>query len=129
MATRTQDVFSNVTKQDYFGFFPSSRPRFEEVVRKLDFQKEDVAGATEVPLGSIRYDGRIPRELANRIREWGNLLNLVAEHFDGDPNKTVLWFTVRNPVLGNVAPRDMIRLGRYDKLLRFVSNARIEGRR
>jgi hypothetical protein len=29
--------------------------------------------------------------------------------------------------LGNVSPRDMIRLGRYNKLLRFVTVAMEEG--
>ena len=41
--------------------------------------------------------------------------------------KTKLWFQTPNPMLGNVSPRDMIRLGRYNKLVRFVTQAMEEG--
>jgi len=29
----------------------------------------------------------------------------------------------QNPLLGDVSPRDMIRLGRHDRLRRFIINA------
>jgi hypothetical protein len=35
----------------------------------------------------------------------------------------MLWFKVPNPLLGDVAPRDMIRFGRYKKLLKFIQSA------
>jgi hypothetical protein len=34
-----------------------------------------------------------------------------------------LWFQTKNPLLGNISPRDMIRYGRYEKLRRFIMNA------
>jgi hypothetical protein len=64
----------------------------------------------------------MPAQVHERIREWATLLNLVAEHFQGDHQKTVLWFTTLNPLLGNITPRDMIRFGRYNKLFKFVVN-------
>ena len=54
--------------------------------------------------------------------EIGIICELVAGYFDGDIQKTYLWFTVPNPILG-MSPRDMIRYGRYRKLLRFVKSA------
>ena len=129
MQTLSSDIFSTVPKQDYLSFFQNDRPEYQNVVHFLEFKKEDVSTATGVPLSSVRYDEKIPTELHERIREWATLLNLVAEHFQGNSSRTTLWFTMPNPLLGNVSPRNMIRLGRYKKLYKFVVNALAENRR
>lgn len=49
--------------------------------------------------------------------------DLAAQAFDGDAEKTALWFRTKNPMLGDIAPRDMIRLGRFDRLRRFIVGA------
>jgi len=72
----------------------------------------------------VRFDSRIPAELRERLTEIATICELVAEHFDGDVAKTALWFRVPNPLLGNLSPRDQIRLGRYRKVLKFVFEAR-----
>jgi hypothetical protein len=64
--------------------------------------------------------------------EIGNICGLVAQFFAGDAAKTALWFKTKNPLFGNISPRDMIRYGRYEKLRRFVmsaleENAAVEG--
>lgn len=46
-----------------------------------------------------------------------------ASTFDGDVAKAATWFLTRNPLLGDVSPRDMVRLGRYERLRRFIINA------
>ena len=129
MQTLSSDIFSTVPKRDYLSFFQNDRPEYQNVVHFLEFKKEDVSTATGVPLSSVRYDEKIPTELHERIREWATLLNLVAEHFQGNSNRTALWFTMPNPLLGDVSPRNMIRLGRYKKLFKFVVNALAENRR
>jgi hypothetical protein len=130
MPTLTTDIFATVPKKDYLSLFQDTKPKYHDVADFLEFDKQDVSKATDVPLSSVRYDEKMPIELQERIREWATLLNLVAEHFQGDPQKTALWFTTPNPLLGsNVAPRDMIRFGRYKKLFKFVINALAENRR
>jgi len=47
---------------------------------------------------------------------------MVAQYFR-DGQKTILWFRTPNPLLGNITPRDMIRIGRFRKLQRFIQNA------
>ncbi len=121
-------IFDTVPKKDYLSFFEEKTPRYNRIIDFLDFKKEDISKAADVPLSSVRYDNKIPKELHERIREWAILLNLVAGHFKGDSNKTALWFTVPNPLLGNVTPRDMIRFGRYKKLFRFILNALAENK-
>ena len=128
MPTLTEDIFATVPKRDYLSFFEDEKPQYNRIVDFLEFKKEDISKATEVPLSSVRYDNKIPQELHERIREWAILLNLVAGHFKGDANKTALWFTIPNPLLGNITPRDMIRFGRYKKLFQFIINAVAENK-
>ena len=95
----------------------------------LEFKNIDVSKATGVPEGSVRYDVKMPQVLRTRIRDWAVLLNLVAGHFNGDALKTVLWFATINPLIGNITPRDMIRLGRFKKLYAFVMDSLAKNKR
>jgi len=116
-------LFETVPKEDYLTLFPSGDTDYEKVVDLLDFRKKDVARASNVALHSVRYDPpKMPRELQDRIQEWAVALNLVAQFF-GDEQKTVLWFKTPNPLLGDIAPRDMIRIGRFKKLRQFILQA------
>ena len=128
MVTLNTDIFNNVAKHDYLSLLTNGRPKYQRVVQFLEFKKEDVSKAAGVPLGSIRYDAKIPTDLHERIREWANVINLVAGHFAGDATKTTLWFTTINPLLGDLSPRDMIRFGRYKKLLKFIVSALAENK-
>lgn len=131
MVQLNTDIFQTVPKEDYLSLFEKKKgvTHSNRVVNFLEFQKKDVAKAAGIPVVSIRYDEKMPAELRERLREWATLLNLVAEHFQGDTQKTTLWFTTPNPLLGNVTPRDMIRFGRFKKLFAFVLNAIAENRR
>ena len=123
MSTHSPNVFSTSPPPDLLTLFHGAQLKYKDVMDTLEFQKKDVAKAAGMSLNSIRYDAKMPIELKQRFREWATLLNLVASHFDGDRQRTILWFTIPNPLLGNVTPRDMIRLGRSEKLLKFVINA------
>lgn len=115
-------VFNTVPKEDYLSLFSGGRTDYQKVVRLLDFNKREVAKASRVSLHSVRYDQKIPKELEERLNEWATALATVAQHFK-DTQKTVLWFKIPNPLLGNVAPREMLRVGRFKKLQRFILNA------
>ncbi len=123
MFTASPEIFSNVAKQDYLKLFDDGHPKYQEIMRVFEFQKQDVARATGVAQSSVRWDEHVPTEVRERFREWANLVNLVAGFFDGDVKKTVLWFALPNPSLGNIAPRDMIRFGRSKRLMKFVVTA------
>lgn len=129
MKTLTDDIFATVSKEDYLSFFKNDQPVYNRIKEFLEFKNEDISKATGIPLKSIRLDERIPTEVQERMREWANVLNLVAEHFNGDVRKTALWLITSNPLLGNIAPRDMIRFGRYKKLFKFIFNALSENKR
>ena len=89
----------------------------------LNLKKADVSHLASVSVASVRYDRLIPVVVRDRLEEIASTINLVAKQFDGDPDKTTAWFKAKNPLLGDVSPRDMIRLGRYDRLRRFIINA------
>jgi uncharacterized protein (DUF2384 family) len=122
-------LFGTVPKEDYLSLFPSGDPDYEKVVSLLDFRKKDVARASNVSLQSVRYDPpKMPKELQDRIQEWAIALNLVAQFFR-DEQKTVLWFKTPNPLLGDIAPRDMIIIGRFKKLRQFILQALSENKK
>jgi hypothetical protein len=74
----------------------------------------------------VRFDAHIPEPVAEKLRETANTANLVAEFFSGDAQKVALWFETDNPMLGNVSPSNMIRIGKQKQLLAFVVSAREE---
>lgn len=75
-----------------------------------------------------RYNEKMPADLRERSIEWANALNLVAGYFK-DEKKTLLWFCMPNPLLGGMSPKDMMRVGRFKKLLNFIQTALDENQR
>lgn len=123
MSALNHNIFSNIPQKDYLSLFNKGEAKSSKVIDFIDFKKDDVAKATGVPSNSVRYDERMPQILKDRLREWATLLNLVAQFFEGDVEKTALWFKTPNPMLGDISPRDMIRFGRHQKLCKFILNA------
>jgi len=116
-----QALFANIPSKDHL--LNDGQPDKDKILDFLKFKKEDVAMATGLKKNSIRYEpNRIPIELIDRLREWAIAINLVASYFK-EQEKTMLWFGTTNPLLGNMSPRDMIRLGRFKKLFTFIQNA------
>ena len=120
-AKKRNEAFDNIP-DDHLHLFNKQTPNVPRVMEFLNYQKTDIAEATGTPLSSIRYDSKMPSEIKERASEWASLLNLVESYFR-NPHKTALWFKTPNPLLGNVKPRDMIRLGRFSKLQTFILNS------
>lgn len=116
-------IFKTVPDRDYLGFWADQTLKSRAVVDFLDLDKRSVAKLAGVAPTSVRFDQKIPKEVLDRLQEIANICGLVAQFFNGDAAKTALWFKTKNPLLGDIAPRDMIRYGRYEKLGRFIMNA------
>jgi hypothetical protein len=41
------------------------------------------------------------------------------------PEKAALWWDAPNPLLGNVSPNDMVRLGKQDRLFQWIEQQMI----
>lgn len=116
-------LFNTVAKQDHLGFWANETLNARQVVDFLGLDKRDIAKLAEVAPASVRFDQKIPREVLERLLEIANICGLVAQFFSGDVAKTALWFKTKNPMLGDISPRDMIRYGRYSRLQKFVMDA------
>ena len=113
----------NIVPEDHLSLYKERELQGNRVAKFLEFDRKDISKAVGVPESNVRYDERMPAILRERMRQWATLLNLVAGYFKADEVKTIQWFTTPNPFLGGISPRDMIKLGRYNKLLKFVVNA------
>lgn len=122
MHKHQSNIFSTIPKHDYLNLIHN----LGDVPKFLNLEKEEVSKAANIAKTSIRYDNRIPLELEKFLSEVAIVCELVADHFEGDIQKTALWFKIENPALGNISPRDMIRYGRFKKLKAFIQN-QIEG--
>jgi hypothetical protein len=127
MPSQQNPLYANVHQGDPLQFWANREMLdFNRVTEFLDFDKNALSKIGGVSKDSVRLDKRIPKDLKERLEQIANICNLVAEYFDGNSQKTALWFRTPNPMLGNVSPRDMIRLGRYQRLLQFIVSARAE---
>lgn len=116
-------LFSTIPPVDRLGLYSEDSFRPKVVTEFLGLSNVDVSHIAGVSKKSVRYDDAIPNEVLEHLEQIGIICNMVAHHFNGDAQKTALWFKTKNPMLGDIAPRDMVRFGRYDKLRRFVVNA------
>ena len=108
------NVLETVSPSNHLGF--QDHP--EKVVNFLSFSHKDVSSAIGLPKPAIV---KMSPEVIQRLAEIANICEIVANYFRGDEKKTALWFQIPNPILGNIPPRDMIRVGRYRKLIKIVS--------
>ena len=123
MSVTSQTVFDNISRHDYLNFKADDGIDYQSVIDFLEMDRNDVSKLAGISKSSVRYDERIPKELKDRLEEIANICQKVAEYFKGDVVKTALWFKASNPLLGNISPRDMIRIGRYKKLMKFIMEA------
>jgi len=109
---------------DVLHLYKDGRPYYKRIAELTKLSKADLGKISHVAKSSVRFDAHIPEPVAERLREIANIANLVAEFLAGDAQKVGLWFEIANPMLGNISPRDMIRIGRCKRLLNFVIDAR-----
>ena len=123
MTASAPRLFKTIPQNDYLHFWTDDRFQPQLVAQFLELNKADVAKVAGVSTASVRFDQKIPKDVLDRFLEIANICGLVAQFFQGNVVKTSLWFKTKNPLLGNISPRDMIRYGRYEKLRRFVMDA------
>lgn len=126
-STSSSGLFNSVP-EDRFHLFNKGEPDGKKVVDFFKFNKGDVSVAANVPMTSVRYDEKMTEEFRERLVEWAIAINLVGGYFN-DLDKTMLWFQAPNPIFGGISPREMIRVGRFKKVLRFIQTALDENKR
>jgi hypothetical protein len=116
-------LFQTIPKQDRLGFWDDETLNAKKVADFLGFDKDQVARISSVSAASVRFDGKMPKQVEDRLEEIANIAELVAQFFAGDRVKTGRWFRMKNPRLGDVSPRDMIRARKQNRLRRLVLEA------
>jgi len=119
-------LFNTVAPRDSLKFWTEDGLDYGKVREFTGFDTRDIARMSGVARNSVRFDERAPDEVKQHMAAIANICNLAFQFFN-DSVKTKLWLQTPNPMLGNSSPRDMIRLGRYIKLLRFVTEALEDG--
>lgn len=124
MAAAQPDLFRTVPNKDPLEFWSNHGLDYRRVSDFLNLDKNELSKIGGVKKNSVRFDDRIPNPLRERLEQIANICALVATYFQGDAEKTALWFRTPNPSLGGyLSPRDMIRFGRYKRLYKFVLEA------
>jgi hypothetical protein len=116
----TASLFSSIPPTKASPFFEGAAPVGPQIVKFLDFKRKDVARSAKVSEAAVRYEqDRMSEVLRAWLIEVGTAIALV-DNFFKDTDKTELWFRTPNPLLGNITPIDMIRMGRQRKLLTVI---------
>ena len=116
-------LFNTVEKNDYLGFIENKDLNYKKVAEFFGFDRKDLSRMTSLSVGSVRFDSKIPAPLAQRLEEIANVANRITKVFDGDAKKSALWFRTSNPMLGEISPRDMLRMGRHKRLVKFINES------
>ncbi|NYF34832.1 hypothetical protein [Stenotrophomonas sp. JAI102] len=123
LAMQTAPLFRSVPLRDSLHFGKGTDFEPKKVAEFMQLDRNAVSKIASVAVASVRWDDGAPKAVRERLEEIGAVANMVADIFAGDAAKTALWFRTKNPLLGDIAPRDMIRLGRHDRLRRFIVTA------
>jgi Antitoxin Xre/MbcA/ParS C-terminal toxin-binding domain len=123
---KSHALFRTVSGRDSLKFWQGNALNYQKVRDFVGLDTSDVSRLAGVAKSSVRYDDKAPKEVREHLENVANICNLVFQFFN-DSVKTKLWLQTPNPMLGDASPRDMIRFGRYNKLLRFVTQAMEEG--
>jgi hypothetical protein len=121
--TARPSIVSHIAS-DLLKLYRDGRPDYKRIAELTKLSKTDLGKISQVARSSVRFDAHIPEPVAERLREIANIANLVAEFFAGDAQKVALWFEIANPMLGNISPSRLIRMGKQKRLLSFVVSAR-----
>jgi hypothetical protein len=126
MSAEVADIMATVARTDPLHFHDNQGMNYRKVAKIVNLKRKDLSQMTAVNLDRVRFDRQIPKALRIRLEEIANIISLVAEYFEGDAEKTTLWFRIKNPGLGNTSPRDMLRMNRHNNLRNFILAAREE---
>jgi hypothetical protein len=117
-------IVSHIAGEDLLRLYSDACPNYKRIADLTKLSKSDLSKISRVAGSSVRFDAHIPEPVAERLREIANIANLVGEFFAGDERKVALWFEIANPMLGNISPSNLIRIGKQRRLLSFVVSAR-----
>ena len=126
MSAEVADIMATVARTDPLHLHDNHGMNYRRVAEIVNLNRNDLSHMTAVKLDRVRFDRQIPKAIRIRLEEIANIISLVAEYFDGNAERTALWFRTKNPALGDTSPQDMLRMNRHNNLRSFILSAREE---
>ena len=124
MKNFAKDLYGTVPPSRHMPFYDGEETDLSKVSRFFDLSKDNLKDITGLPKKQLKFQNpKIPKPLKEYIIEIASICELVANNFNGDIEKTALWFRLENPLLGNVSPNFMIKSSLHKELKRFVLDA------
>lgn len=117
------NIFANVPKGDLFGIKANNHFNYKIAADFLGLNKKEVAKAAGISQSSVRYDERMPTDLKDFFLELISVLSVVSSNLEDDKERTRLWFSLPNPMLGGLSPVQMILIGKHKKLMKFIERS------
>lgn len=118
-------VYSHVVKSSHFPeFYKGGEVQPKIMMKFLGITRKDVCEMTGTHSATLRFDDRMQDSVRTAFIELANMIEFVANVFEGDRNKARIWFIITNLNLGDLSPVDMIKLGKANKLAQFIYSAK-----
>ena len=105
-------------------FYHGRRVDLKKMALFLSLSPQQMASVIGSRKSVSSFDAlRLAPSAQKRVNEIANLCEVVAHNFGGDVEKTALWFEMKNPMLGDLSPRDMLLFQRHELLQNLVFDA------
>lgn len=109
----------NLQKTEHLKEQVSKRFQMKPRVKEILVSKIRRSGGIENKVVTSLSPQEIPKNLLKTLEECASILNLANVLFKNE-EKTIKWFSKKTPRFGNISPRDMVILGRFDQLQKFI---------
>ncbi len=120
----TENPIIESTSKNYLKLFSNTgEVHVEKTINFIDMSLTELAEAFRFTKDQVRLERMSPRVIA-KIKELAGALEMVAEVFNGNEEKTKFWINTPNPNFGGSAPRDIILRGRFAKVQSFILAAK-----
>lgn len=98
----------------------------------LDLLSKPIEGQESLDVATQKIGDRFKDivdnpDIENYIK-YHKIIRALVLTFFSDETKTDKWFATDNPMLGDISPRDMIKVGRGEKLMKFVQDSLAENK-
>jgi len=115
-----EGIIAKSSIQNLAGLFTSTGDLDLDLTCKfLEISRAELARVFNLEADLLRPE-RMSVRVKERIKELGAAIEIVAEEYAGDLNKTKFWFNTPNRNFGGVSPKSLILNGRAKKVFKFL---------
>lgn len=72
----------------------------------------------------MQMDSKLPLKHESKANPknitYQQVLKEIIEFFNYDKDKALVWYMTKNPLLGDISPFEMVKIGKGQKLMKFI---------